>query len=269
MRARATIVGLVSGVTSGLLGVGGGIVLVPMLVRFLGLDQKRAQATSLAILVFTAIAAALTYRAAGAVDLKFAALLALGSIVGVRLGALYSAGHPAAALRRMFGLLAVVVGVRLLLPFLPEGRWLLFPGFAGIAAEVATGFVVGWLAGLLGVGGGVILVPILTLLFGIPQHAAQGISLFMIVPTAIVGAWTQMRMGAVEKPIVLPVALASVVAAIGAAALAHQLPAETLRRLFGLLLLGIGTRMILHPGSTTGPVPKDGARVDAATSDRN
>ncbi len=243
----AILVGLAVGTTSGLLGVGGGIVLVPLLTRFLRLDQKRAQATSLAVLVFTALAAAITYRAAGPVDLGLAALLAVGAIAGVRLGALTSAKVPAAALRRGFGALAILVGVRLLLPHLPEGAWLALPGVAGMAVEIAVGFVVGWLAGMLGVGGGVILVPILTLLFGLPQIEAQGVSLFMIVPTSIVGAWTQLRLGAVEKRIVLPIAVASVVAAVLASMIANQLPAELLRRLFGLLLLFIGARMALRP----------------------
>jgi len=255
MKLRATLIGIAGGLTSGLLGVGGGIVLVPLLTKFLGLDQKRAQATSLAILVFTATAGAITYRIAGEVDLVLAALLAAGSIVGVRLGALHSARLPARTLRRAFGMLAVVVGGRLLLTHLPEGAWLALPGLAGIALEIVTGFAIGWLAGLLGVGGGVILVPILTLLFGVPQHAAQGVSLFMIVPTSIVGAWTQLRLGAVEKPVVAPVAIASVVAAVAAATIAHHLPGATLRQLFGVLLVVIGSRMVLNPGSRTAAAP--------------
>jgi uncharacterized membrane protein YfcA len=246
---RAIGVGLVGGLTSGLLGVGGGIVLVPLLGRFLHLDQRRAQATSLAILVFTALAAALAYRAAGTVDLRLAALLALGSIPGVRLGALASARVSSAALRRGFGVLALLVGVRLLLEHLPASSGLARPGLVGMALEVAVGFGVGWLAGMFGVGGGVILVPVLVLLFGVPQHQAQGVSLFMIVPTSIVGAWTQLRLGTVEKRLVPPVAIASVVAAIAAAALAHQLPGPLLRRIFGLLLLFVGARMALRPAS--------------------
>jgi uncharacterized membrane protein YfcA len=260
---NAILVGIAGGLTSGLLGVGGGIVLVPMLTRFLRLDQRRAQATSLAILVFTALAAAITYQAVGTVDLRLAGLLALGSVPGVRVGALASSRVPAATLRRGFGVLALIVGVRLLLAHLPEGRWLALPGVAGVALEVAVGFGVGWLAGMLGVGGGVILVPILTLLFGVPQKEAQGVSLFMIVPTAIVGAWTQLRLGAVEKRVVAPVALASVAAAVAAAALANQLPGPLLRRLFGLLLLVIGARMALRPEKPTGPVPQDEARGHA------
>lgn len=243
----ALLIGLAVGTTSGLLGVGGGIVLVPLLTRFLHLDQKRAQATSLAILVFTALAAAITYRAAGPVDIRLAALLAVGAIAGVRLGALTSAKVPAAALRRGFGALAILVGIRLLLPNLPEGGWLALPGVAGVAIEIGVGFVVGWLAGMLGVGGGVILVPILTLLFAIPQIEAQGVSLFMIVPTSIVGAWTHLRRGTIERRVVLPIALASVVAAVLAATVANLLPAALLRQLFGLLLLFIGARMALRP----------------------
>ena len=74
------------------------------------------------------------------------------------------------------------------MPALPSGSWLAQPGAVGILFEVTTGMVVGWLSGLLGVGGGTILVPILTLLFGLEQHHAQGVSLVMILPTAIAGA---------------------------------------------------------------------------------
>lgn len=245
----AILVGIAGGLSSGLLGVGGGIVLVPLLAKFLHLDQRRAQATSLAILVFSSLAAALTYGALGTVDLRLAALLALGAVVGVRLGALTSGRVPSSTLRRAFGVLALIVGVRLLLEHLPEGRWLALPGMAGMALEVAVGFGVGWLAGMLGVGGGVILVPILTLLFGIPQLEAQGVSLFMIVPTSIVGAWTHLRQGAVEKRLVAPIAIASVIAAIAAATIANQLPGPLLRRLFGLLLVVIGARMVLRPAT--------------------
>ena len=243
----AFLLGLVTGMTSGLLGVGGGIVLVPLLGRFLALEQKRAQATSLAVLVLTATAAALAYGAVGSVDFGLAARLALGGIVGARLGAKAAHGLPSATLRRAFGVLELLVGLRMLVPGLPAGAWLALPGLAGAALEVASGFVTGALSGLLGVGGGVILVPILTLLFGVPQHEAQGVSLFMIIPTAFVGAWTQLRQGHVVRPLVPPIAVASVVTAIAAAAIAHQLPGQLLRQLFGGLLVAVGASMALRP----------------------
>ncbi len=243
----ALMIGLAGGAASGLLGIGGGVVLVPLLTRFKGLMQKQAHGTSLAILVFTAIAAALTYRASQHIDLALAAWLAMGATLAAPLGARQSARMSNANLRRAFGVMLVLVGIRLFLVHLPSGEWLRQPGFSGIALEVGTGAVVGFLSGLLGVGGGTILVPILTILFGIEQHQAQGISLFMIIPTALAGAWTHARLGHVDAKIVPPIAAASVVAAIAGATLANRLPAEALRFAFGTLLVWMGSRMAWKP----------------------
>ena len=134
--------------------------------------------------------------------------------------------------------------------------------------EVATGFIVGWLSGLLGVGGGTILVPILTLLFGVEQHHAQGVSLVMIIPTAIAGAWTHLKLGHVDRRIVPPIAAGSVVAAIAAATVAGHLPAATLKICFGALLVWMGARFALQPGpqSTTGPVRRRSPSSKARSS---
>jgi uncharacterized membrane protein YfcA len=255
----ALLIGLAGGAASGLLGIGGGVVLVPLLTRFLHLPQKNAHGTSLAILIFTAIAAALTYGASQHVDLALAAWLALGATACAPLGARLSARLSSANLRRAFGLMIVLVGIRLFLVHLPQGAWMRQPGPAGIALEVGTGGLVGVLSGLLGVGGGTILVPILTILFGIEQHQAQGVSLFMIIPTAIAGAWTHWRLGHVETRLVPPIAAASVIAAVAAAALANRLPAQVLRVAFGALLVWMGLRMVWRPGiapKQNGPRPR-------------
>ncbi len=247
MIVRAIAIGVAGGLASGLLGIGGGIVLVPLLVHFLGLDQRRAQGTSLAILVFTAFAAAVTYRVAGPVDLARAGWLALGAVMAAPLGARATAGMSNTRLSRAFGAFMIVVGLRLVVTQLPAGAWLDQPGAVGIALDLVTGFAVGWLSGFLGIGGGVVLVPILTLLFGLPQHEAQGVSLFMIIPTSIVGAWTHLRMKNVERKIVLPVAVSSVVAAVAAAAVANRLPGPMLSVLFGALLVVVGARFLMRP----------------------
>jgi uncharacterized membrane protein YfcA len=239
----ALLIGLAGGAASGLLGIGGGVVLVPLLTKFRHLTQKQAHGTSLAILVFTAIAGALTYGAAQSIDWALAAWLALGATVAAPLGARLAGRMSSANLRRAFGAVLALVGIRLFMTHLPSGAWLSQPGTAGVLLEVATGFVVGGLSGLLGVGGGTILVPILTLLFGVEQHQAQGVSLFMIIPTAIAGAWTHWRLGHVETRLVPPIAAASVVAAVAAAALAHLVPGHLLRLAFGALLVWVGTRM--------------------------
>ena len=245
MTWTALFLGLAGGLTSGLLGVGGGVVLVPLMLHFLRLPQSHAHGTSLAILVVTATAAALTYGAAGSVDLRLAAILAVGATAAAPLGARLTARWSQARLRRVFGVALAVIGVRLCIPGLPGGALLAQPGALGVVLELATGALVGFLSGLLGVGGGTILVPILTLLFGVEQHQAQGVSLFMIIPTAISGAWTHARLGHVHWRVVWPVALASIVAAIAGARLAQVLPAATLRFAFGLLLVWVGGRLAL------------------------
>ncbi len=247
--------GLAGGLTSGLLGVGGGVVLVPLMLRFLRLEQKHAHGTSLAILVVTATAAALTYKAIGTVDLRLAAWLAVGATACAPLGARLTARWSQARLRRVFGVVLALIGVRLCVVALPGLAWLPTVGAGGVAALLVTGGVVGFLSGLLGVGGGTILVPLLTLLFGTEQHLAQGVSLFMIIPTSIAGAWTHARLGHVHWRIVWPVAAASILAAVAGAKLAHVLPATTLKVAFGVLLVWVGGRLALtSPPKKAAPV---------------
>ncbi|MDQ3765920.1 MAG: sulfite exporter TauE/SafE family protein [Actinomycetota bacterium] len=108
--------GLVAGLTSGLLGVGGGIVMVPMLTMGLAFTQHRAHATSLAAIVPIAAVAAVTYAAHGEVDYQVAAFLATGSLVGAPLGARLMARSGEGALKAMFGILLLSVAIRILWP---------------------------------------------------------------------------------------------------------------------------------------------------------
>jgi hypothetical protein len=243
--------GAASGVTSGLLGVGGAIVLVPLMTRVLRLTQHRAHGTSLAVVLFTATAAFLGYLRTGNVDVLAALPLIAGSVIGSPLGARWAHATPAAALRRAFGILLLAVSVRMFLPQLPAGHVLPEQGAAALAARVALGGATGVLSGFFGVGGGVVLVPALVLLAGVPQHVAQGISLLFIVPTAAAGAWTHHKLGNVERAVVLPIALWSMGGAFAAALVAASVPAAALRALFGVFLVANGARMAF--GRRRGP----------------
>jgi hypothetical protein len=79
----------------------------------------------------------------------------------------------------------------------------------------------------------------------VEQHLAQGVSLFMIIPTSIAGAWTHARLGHVHWRFVWPIATASILAAVLGARLAHVLPASTLKVAFGVLLVWVGVRLAL------------------------
>ncbi len=107
-----------------------------------------------------------------------------------------------------------------------------------------TGFGIGILSGLLGVGGGVFLVPILTGIFGIGQHLAQGISLAVVIPTAIVSSFIYSLHGSVDYLTALQLIAGSVVGASIGAKLMKRLPAAQLKRLFAVMLILTGLRMV-------------------------
>jgi uncharacterized protein len=110
------IVGLVAGTLSGMLGIGGGIIIVPALVFLFGLTQHQAQGTTLALMVPPiGLLAAWTYYKAGNVDLKIAGLICLGFIFGGLLGAKYANSIPEPILRKIFGFVFLVVALKMIL----------------------------------------------------------------------------------------------------------------------------------------------------------
>ena len=111
----AAIIGLVSGVTSGLFGVGGGIIMVPAMVFFLHMEIKRAIATSLGVIIPTALVGTWKNQTAGLVNWTLVLTLAPLAVLGAYWGARLMQWMPEAYLRRGFGVLLVLVGGRLLL----------------------------------------------------------------------------------------------------------------------------------------------------------
>lgn len=110
------VVGLIAGVASGMFGIGGGAVIVPILVAFLNFDQKRAVGTSLAALLLpVALPAAYSYYRAGNLDLGIALLVALGLVFGAFAGAKIALALPSATVKRLYGLFLLFVALRFIL----------------------------------------------------------------------------------------------------------------------------------------------------------
>jgi uncharacterized membrane protein YfcA len=237
--------GLMAGALGGLMGVGGGILLVPLLVHALGTRQHEAQGTSLAFVTVTAMVAAVPYFSEGTIDLRLALFLAAGAVPGVLLGAALARKLTARRLRQALG---VLIALRILVSAPIIGG---LPQHWPALANVALGCIVGALAGLLGVGGGTILVPILVLAERYPQHVAQGVSLLMILPTGIVGAWSHARHGHVVKSLLPPLMAGGAVGALLGALLAHRIEATALSRLFAIFLLPVSAQMIFGRGRDT------------------
>jgi len=112
-----------------------------------------------------------------------------------------------------------------------------------IAGLIILGLVAGTIAAALGVGGGVIYVPALVVFFAFEQHTAQGTSLAIILPTAVVATVAHTRLGNVRWRLAVPIALAGIAAAVLGSRIALSLDAEMLRRLFGAFLLVVAARM--------------------------
>jgi uncharacterized protein len=111
---------------------------------------------------------------------------------------------------------------------------------------VILGFAGGVLAGLFGVGGGILFVPTLVLVLGLTQVHAEATSLLAILPTVLVGAWRQSRHGNVDWRAALLVGLGSVVGVEGGVQIAKALPESALRRLFAIFMLVVAASIAWH-----------------------
>jgi uncharacterized protein len=113
-----------------------------------------------------------------------------------------------------------------------------------IVVALLIGLAGGTFGGLLGIGGGTLFVPALVLILGEDQHVAQGISLMVIIPTAISATIANLKRGYVDRQVATWVAPVAVVFALGGAFVAGQLEGDTLSRVFGVVVLYVGSRSL-------------------------
>jgi len=108
-------IGIITGVMAGMLGIGGAIIMIPALVYFMGFSQQMAQGTSLAVMLPPiGILAAYNYYKAGHVDIKFALILAVAFLIGSYFGSKYALTLPQATLKKIFGILLLLVAAKML-----------------------------------------------------------------------------------------------------------------------------------------------------------
>lgn len=186
------MIGLLAGLFSGMFGVGGGTVIMPLLVLFLAFDQRLAAGTSLAAIVPLAAVGVVSYALSDSVAWLPALILAAGAVVGAQVGTRLLPRVSQTALRWGFVAFLVVVIVGLFLVIPSRDAQLPITWFSGIGL-VGLGLFTGLVAGLIGVGGGVIVVPALMMLFGSSDLEAKGTSLLMMIPTALSGTAGNLR----------------------------------------------------------------------------
>jgi len=258
------VAGAVAGVLCGLLGVAGGVVIVPVLTsRRIGMARAAASGTTIAAVLPISVVAAVTYAGLHNVDEPAASAIVPGAAAGVIIGSLLATRVRASVLRSLFHLVLLATAVRLLVA-LPSGS------IRQIAVEVpaavtlcALGTVAGLASGMLGSGGGSFLVPALVLGFGLVQQVAQGTALLALIPIWVIGALTH------RKTHTLGLREAAAVGSCGAltvplgAGIASHVGALPLRVIFAAFLIAtVGRGLVYTRNRGNQPPPK------AATSPR-
>lgn len=241
------LIGLAAGFFGGLFGLGGGVIMIPLMAGILKIGQHKAHGTSLVALIFTGIAGTITYAFKGSVDIMASVLLASTAIFTARAGAHFAHALPEWKLKRYFGGFMILVTLLLLLkPYLssidePVSGW------AKIVILLLTGVFTGFLSGMMGVGGGTIMVPSMVLLAGIAQHTAQGSSLLAMIPAGGVGAYTHWRLGNVNAGILTGLIPGILIGTYMGGSFAYILSESALRILFAAMLIWTGTGYLRTP----------------------
>jgi len=252
-------VGALSGFLAGLLGIGGGVVIIPMLVFVFPLHgipgeviMPMALGTSMASITFTAISSFYSHHRRGAVRWDVVRLITPGIIVGTFCGAAVAARTSTENLKIIFILFLAWVIFRMLAGKEPKPNREL-PGRGGI---LSVGTVIGVISSFAGIGGGSLSVPFM-ISCNVPLHQAIGTSAAIGFPIALSGAagyilnglgndlLPGLALGYVYLPALLGIILASVLTAPLGVRLAHRLPVEKLRMVFALLLVVVAVKMAL------------------------
>jgi uncharacterized membrane protein YfcA len=237
-------VGALAGGLGALLGVGGGVILVPGLIFLAGLPFQSAVATSLVCVVATSVAGSAVYLRRGAIDLPIAVELQAFTVLGAVAAGLSAAFVPVAPLYLSFAALLAVIAFRTW----PrrEGKMTREPHGASKRMAAGASVGAGLVSGLLGVGGGVLNVPILHSMLGLAFDRAVATSVFMIGVTAASAAAVYLIRGAVDVPIAAVTMLGTVAGASIAARAGRRIGQRSLKMGFSLLLAYVAYRMILR-----------------------
>lgn len=236
------VVGVFAGLVAGTFGVGGGILIVPGLMWVARVDQRLAHGTSLAAVVPISMASLVPYVVNGAVSWTVAALLLVGSLGGAIVGTSLLHVVPVRVLSAAFAVLLGGTAARLFVSPHTGGSgdldaWLVL----GIAV---VGLAAGITSGLLGVGGGIVIVPALVVYAGFVPLDAKGTSLAVILPTALIGTWRNRRRDNVDLRVAVVVGGSGVAGALAGGAIAAALPDRVANLSFAVLLVVVATRMV-------------------------
>ena len=231
-------VGIVGGVMAGFFGVGGGIIMVPLLLWWAKINQREAQATSLVAIAPAAIVGTASYSLGGVFPLLPALVLAMGAVAGAQMGAFLLRRLSLGWLRWTFTGFVAMMSLTVMLT-VPHREAQVQLGIAESVALLLIGMGMGTASGLFGIGGGIVAIPLIMLTFGVGDLEAKGMSLIAMAPAAISGSWAHLRNQIARLRNGAWIAGGALVATPVGAAGAFSLPETFANVVFGLFALAI------------------------------
>lgn len=244
------VTGALIGFTGGVLGIGGGLLAIPLLGLVAGMDQQEAQGTALIMVLPAVLISVRKYNQNARIDFRAAAAGAASSIVFTWVGAQFALGIDPVLLRRIYAVFVLCVA----LFYLHQGGRA-SRGRRVVARREASEFHKGWFAligviagtagGVFGVGGSVLVVPILTTLFRLSQTGAQALALTMVIPGTVVALLTYAMHGQADWQVGLAMAVGSIFLVPYGVRLAYALPEPRLKLIFACMLLVIMVLLLM------------------------
>ena len=245
----ATLAGIFVGIGSGLLGMGGGAILVPVLLFIFGLSIKEAIGTSLCIIVLTAISAIIVHWKEKQVNLKLAIVMTLTGVIGAQLGSYLNKITPDNIIKLIFTIVVIIFGFKMWGGLNNEEKEIKATNTSNNirfnkSLALILGLIAGIASGLLGIGGALIMVPVMHIFLRIPMNICVGTSLFIVFFNSLSGAFGYISRGDTNLKLAILIALGSVVAAPFGAKLSIKISREKLRKIFAVVLVLAGIAIL-------------------------
>jgi uncharacterized membrane protein YfcA len=237
------LLGVALGAVGGMMGIGGGLIAIPVLAWLYGMDQHLAQGTALVMILPNVLVGFVRYRQRNHIDLRATVWLVALAMLSTYIAARYAALIDPSRLRGGFALFLIALSAYFTWQLLARRE-----SATAVSSRLlpVVGVMSGVMSGLFSVGGGLVVVPALVTLFRMTQTQAQGVAMALVIPGAVVALATYAHAGNVGWAVGIPMGLGGVLSVSWGVALAHAMAPRTLRMLFCLVLFGTALATLLQ-----------------------
>ena len=260
IEALLPVFGFLIAIVASMVGVGGGVFIVPLLTLAYDFSPPNAIGTSLATIVFTSFASTVNYSRQRRIYYRTGLILAVVTVPGAYLGAYLTSIVEPSLLGLAFGVFLTFVALRMILRFRPtqesrldlknpsnsvDSESSLLSSRNRIVLGTLLAFFGGLSSGLLGIGGGSLMVPVMVLVMGMAMHISVATSMFTMIFTSTSGVIQHSSLGNIDVGYALLLVVGTVFGAQVGAYTSRRISGKNLRRIFGLVLILVSARMIL------------------------